>query len=99
MNNITRHPFTYTVVTFKEVVNNKSTYVRESGFGLTTSFTDAMIQLETYYGEDLIKVLHLELLEENDLIIMPESYVKEYTKHDPFDFAIDCDYDGKELKK
>lgn len=72
----TKFPFSYTVVVCDGLTDNK--YNLESGMGVAKSFTNAMKQIEDYYGEDLVEVKGLTLYEENRLIIVPKRVIQEY---------------------
>jgi hypothetical protein len=89
------YPFHYEVIAVDPLENYT---FRESGIGFCRSYTEAMIYIEKYYGEELIAVKHLELLEESDLIIMPKRYINEYV-NDSFSYPceIKCDANGKVL--
>jgi hypothetical protein len=89
-------PFAFTVVFYDEYdeENHKDLYRRESGMGIADSYADAMKSIENYYGTDLVAVKHLELFEENELILMSESCIKEYAKNVDNVSSIACDVDG-----
>lgn len=75
-------PFSFTVIIYDEYdeINKISLYKRESGMGLAESYAVAMKQLEEYYGDDLIAVKHLELHEENGIILLPEHVIEDYAR-------------------
>jgi hypothetical protein len=64
--------------------------------GLAENFTCAMEYIEDYYGEELIAVKHLELFEENELIILSPKVIKNYAKGKYS--GIPCDAKGNPLK-
>ena len=92
-------PFTFTVVFYTEYNDetHENQYLRESGMGIASSYADAMRIVENYYGTDLIAVKHLELFEENELILMPEACIKEYAKNADNTNSIACDVDGNPI--
>ena len=71
-----RYPFSYTVIVCDGLTDNK--YNLESGMGIAKSYTNAMKQIENYYGEDLVEVKGLTLYEENRLIIVPKRVIQDY---------------------
>lgn len=75
-------PYSYTVVMYDEYdeINKVSLYRRESGMGLAESFSAATKQLEDYYGDDLVSIKHLELFEENSVILLPEHVIENYAR-------------------
>ena len=97
---MTMFPFAFTVVFYEEYNDetHENLYRRESGMGIASSYSDAMRFIENYYGTDLIAVKHLELFEENELILMPEAYIKEYSKNVDSVSSIACDIDGNPIK-
>jgi hypothetical protein len=64
--------------------------------GMCTSYTDAMSQIEDYFGTDLISIKYLELYAECSLIPMPMSAVTSFAESDwPVDNAcIPCTEKG-----
>lgn len=93
-----KYPFTYTVVAYDELdFNHKPMYKRESGLGLADSFAHAMEQIEDYYKNDLVKLINLELFEESSLLIVPETFTKDFSTNDFTSAAIPCDHNGEPL--
>ena len=91
------YPYTFTVVFYNDLNSDANTnhYKRESGMGLAESFSAAVKQLEQYYGDDLIAVKHLELFEENNIILLPEHVIEDYARADGYYCqAPDCDAFG-----
>lgn len=76
------YPFGFTTVIYKEYDSETHTsiFCRESGMGLAESYAQAMVQLENYYGEDLIAVKHLELFADSSIIRLPEHIIHDYAK-------------------
>ena len=93
-----KYPFTYTVVIYDELdFDYKPMYKRESGLGLAKSFAHAMEQIENHYDHDLVKVINLELFEECSLLIVPETFAKDFSTKDFTSDAIPCDHNGVSL--
>lgn len=92
-------PFSYTVVIHNNYDENTNTnhYIRESGMGLAQSYAHAMEILENYYDMDLIAVKHLELFEENNVILLPEAVIRKYSTDDTFNLGEPCDAQGNLL--
>lgn len=91
-----QYPFTYTVVLCDNLSGNNQ-YARESGMAFCTSYADAAAQIEEYYGEDLLSIKHLMLLEETSLIILPEQTIKDYVEAEYCDFMVPCDCNGNDI--
>ena len=72
----------------------KMNYICENGMGICTSFADAMAQIEEYYGSDLLSIKHLELYEENRLILLPQKAIDEYANTDYGVVGMPCDAKG-----
>lgn len=92
---MTTYPFAYKVVIVDYEDPKKC--LKECGLGFCTSFTHAVSQLEDYYGQDICKILDLELFEESHLLITTEQFVDEYAHIDYADYAVPCDYDGNTI--
>lgn len=52
----------------------------ESGMGICYNFTDAAAQIETFYGDELVAIKSLILLEEGDLIFMEPEWIEAIEK-------------------
>lgn len=93
------YPFSYTAIIHDDYdeKTNSNHYIRESGMSFAKSYKHAMEILENYYGIDLIAVKHLELFEESNVILMPESFIKEYSADDSFNLGKPCDAQGNLL--
>lgn len=89
---MTTYPFSYKVVIVDPLDQKK--HLKECGIGFCTSFTNAACQLEDYYGQDIYKIIDLQLFEENDLLITTEQFVDEYANTEYCDYAIPCDHNG-----
>jgi hypothetical protein len=84
-----KYPFGYQVIAYMgDTFDSELQYVLESGMGMCTSYTDAMSQIEDYFGTDLISIKYLELYAECSLIPMPMSAVTSFAESDwPVDNA------------
>ena len=96
---MTKFPFSFDVVYFTEYYNNHNHYRRECGFGIATSFTDAVATLERCYGDDLIAIKHLTLHEESELIYVSPKTMSTYIHNDDQSYSYECDALGKMIKK
>ena len=74
------YPYVFTAIIYDRYScpDNKHIYFYESGMGLCSCYADACAQLETYYGDDLIRIRDLALLEENNILILDAATVKAY---------------------
>ena len=84
-----KYPFGYQVVAYMgDAFDSELQYILESGMGICTSYTDAMSQIEDYFGTDLISIKYLELYADSSLIPMPMSSVIGFAESDwPHDNA------------
>ena len=77
-------PFSFAVVVYhgynKET--GESSYHRQQGMGFADSFAQAAGIVENFYGSDLISIQKLELFEDSDLILMPQSCIDEYKRRE-----------------
>ena len=87
---MSNYPFTFAVVIYHgyDKETNASSYHRQQGMGFADSFAQAAGIIENYYGSDLINIQKLELFEESDLILMPQSCIDEYKRRE-----FDTNYD------
>lgn len=93
-----KYPFTYTAVLYDELdFDYNPMYKKESGLGLANSFAHAMEQIENHYGEDLVKLINLELFEECSLLVVPEAFAKDFSTNDFTSAAIPCDHNGEPI--
>lgn len=58
-------------------------FEEDQGYTLTglipaSSYSDAMEKIEAYFGEDIESVLNLSLIDDGELIFLPEKMIKEY---------------------
>ena len=81
---MSRSPFSFAVVVYHGY--NKETgefiYHRQQGMGFADSFAQAAGIIENFYGSDLINIQKLELYEESDLILMPQTCINEYKRRE-----------------
>lgn len=97
------YPFAFSVVVYHGYNHEtgESSYHRQQGMGFADSFAHAAGIIENFYGSELINIQKLELFEESDLILMPQSCIDEY-KHREFDANYEdvskpCDADGNPI--
>ena len=100
---MSNYPFTFSVVVYHghDKETGESIYHRQQGMGFADSFSHAAGIIENYYGSELINIQKLELFEESDLILMPQSCIDEYKRREfsaeaygP-DISALCDAEGK----
>jgi hypothetical protein len=97
---MSNYPFAFSAVIYNgyDADRGESKYVRNQGFGFADSFAQAAGILENYYGSELISIEKLELFEESDLILMPQSCINEFrrreTSTDYSDIFKPCNADG-----
>ena len=84
-----KYPFGYQIVAYMgDTFDTELPYILESGMGICTSYTDAMNQIEEYFGTDLVIIKYLELYADCSLIPMPMSAVMNFAESDwPHDNA------------
>ena len=86
-----KYPFSYKVVFYDE-----GKYQTECGMGICESFADAANTIEKFYGNTLISVKNLELLEDAPVILMHEQVCREVVEsiNGCDGFAVECDNKG-----
>ena len=79
---MSNYPFSFAVVVYHghDKDTGESIYHSQQGMGFADSFAHAAGIIENYYGSELINIQKLELFEESDLILMPQSCINGY-KH------------------
>ena len=78
-----KSPFTYEVITFDSFdLENKARYCKQQGMGLAETFAEAASIIERYYGTDLVSIKSLELFDESDLILMPQSCIRDFKRRE-----------------
>ena len=87
---MSNYPFTFSVVVYHghDKETNTPSYHRQQGMGFADSFAQAASIIENYYGSDLINIQKLELFEDSDVILMPQSCIDEYKRRE---FGTDWD--------
>ena len=91
-----KHPFTYVVIYYdynRNVKENK--YFREAGIGFAENYAEAAHMLEEMYGEDLVRIINIFLMESSDLIRLPEKSIS-MIEDEAFE-PIECDANGKPI--
>ena len=102
---MSNYPFAFSAVIYHHynADTQQSEYRRQQGMGFADSFSTAAGIIENYYGSDLISIEKLELFEESDLIMMPQSCIDDYRKREHLAEVYDnnlyapCDADGNLL--
>lgn len=90
-----KSPFVYTVLYFNGNADDNS-YSRSSGLGFASSYSEAAEILEESYGVELVKIMNLELLEENELVYLPEDVLENISKDKYWAAANkECDSSGE----
>ena len=93
-------PFAFSVVVYHGYNKDtgESNYHRQQGMGFADSFAQAAGIIENFYGSDLINIQKLELFEDSDLILLPQSCINEYkrreTSTDYSEISKPCNADG-----
>ena len=89
-----KHPFTYTVVYYDYDENiKKDKYFREAGIGFADNYAEAAYMIEETYGEDLVRIINIFLMESGDLMRLPEEYIN-VIENEIFE-PIECDANGR----
>lgn len=83
-------------VVFAEWDNSNVSYTKSFFLGFASSYADAAKTIEDCYGPELISINSLELLEETDIVYLPESILKNIAADVYFAEAhLACDAEGK----
>ena len=91
-----KYPFTYVVVYYyydKDTKKNK--YFREAGIGFAENYAEAAHILEDTFGEDLIRIVNIFLMDSGDLLRLPEEYIY-VIENETFE-PIECDVNGRSI--
>lgn len=91
-----KYPFTYIVVYYyydKDTKKNK--YFREAGIGFAENYAEAAHILEDTFGEDLIRIVNIFLMDSGDLLRLPEEYIN-VIENEIFE-PIECDANGRPI--
>ena len=77
-----RFPFAFTVESSDYWDEDKKAWVTsiDSGMGICHNFTDAVAQIEKFYGDGLIAINNLILQEEDNLIFMEPEWIEAIQK-------------------
>lgn len=93
---IVKHPFTYMVVYYDYDENiKKDKYFREAGIGFADNYAEAAHILEEMYGEDLVRIINIFLMESSGLIRLPEEFIS--VIEDEAFKSIECDVNGEPI--
>ena len=91
-----KYPFTYVVVYYyydKDTKKNK--YFREAGIGFAENYAEAAHILEDTFGEDIVRIINIFLMDGGDLLRLPEEYIN-VIENEIFE-PIDCDANGRTI--
>ena len=99
---MSNYPFTFAAVVYHGYNKDTGTseYHRQQGMGFADSFAQAAGIIENFYGSDLINIQSLELFEESDIILMPQSCINDYKRREfaaegyGNDISAPCNADG-----
>ena len=76
-----RFPFTFTIESGYWDEDKRAWIASiDSGMGVCESFTEAVAQIEKFYGDELVAIKNLTLLEEDDLIFMEPEWIEAIEK-------------------
>lgn len=91
-----KYPFTYIVIYCDyDETNRKNKYLREAGIGFANNYAEAAHILEDAFGEDLIRIANIFLMESGDLMRLPEEYIN-VIENETFK-PIECDTNGRAI--
>ena len=91
-----KYPFTYVVVYYYYDENiKKNKYFREAGIGFADNYAEAARMLEESFGEDLVRIINIFLMEDGDLLRLPEEYIS-VIENETFE-PIECDANGRPI--
>ena len=91
-----KYPFTYVVVYYyynKDTKKNK--YFREAGIGFAENYAEAAHMLEDAFGEDIVRIINIFLMDGGDLLRLPEEYIN-VIENEIFE-PIECDANGRAI--
>ena len=68
----------------------KSYYQESGGLGIAPSYSEAVAQLENFYGDDLESILFLKLYDEGNLLFLPEDFLDIFSETEcpAIDFSV-----------
>ena len=88
-----KYPFTYAVIYYGyDETIKKNKYFREAGIGFADNYAEAARMLEETFGEDLVRIINIFLMESGDLMRLPEEYIA-HIENDTFK-PVECDMYG-----
>lgn len=91
-----KYPFTYVIVYYEhDAETKKNKYFREAGIGFADSYSQAASLLEETFGNDLVRIINIFLMEGGDLMRLPEEYIRAI-ENETFE-PIECDADGRSI--
>lgn len=91
-----KYPFTYIVIYCDyDEINKKNKYFREAGIGFADNYAEAAHMLEDTFGEDLVRIINIFLMESGDLMRLPEEYIN-VIENETFE-PIECDINGRTI--
>lgn len=93
---IVKYPFTYVVIYYYyDEDTKKNKYFREAGIGFAENYAEAARMLEDTFGEDLVRIVNIFLMESGDLLRLPEEYI--YVIENETFKPIECDVNGRSI--
>lgn len=88
-----KYPFTYAVIYYDyDETIKKNKYFRETGIGFADNYAEAAHILEDAFGEDLIRIINIFLMDSGELMQLPEEYII-HIENDTFK-PVECDMYG-----
>lgn len=88
-----KYPFTYVVIYYDyDETIKKNKYFREAGIGFADNYAEAARMLEETFGEDLVRIINIFLMESGDLMCLSEEYIT-HIENDTIK-PIECDMYG-----
>lgn len=91
-----KYPFTYAVIYYDyDETNRKNKYFRETGIGFADNYAEAARMLEETFGEDLVRIVNIFLMESGDLMRLPEEYMF-HIENDTIK-PVECDEYGRSI--
>lgn len=93
-----KNPYVFDIVVADEwgTATSPTTYCRHSGVGLADSLAEAAHRLEENWGNELISIKHLELLDGEDAIFLPWDILNNVI-NDEYWQGIPCDGMGEKI--
>ena len=90
-------PFSFKIILADH--SNGDSYVKDCGFGFADTYSEAVKHLENAYGNQIVKIIHLEMYGDCNFIYTPESWVNNWSgKRNRYaECDVPCDIDGKTI--